>query len=137
MSFLDRLFNRKAPVMAQPLNTDGMTLNEAQFRFSRMFAALLQFAFERGYEVTMGDGFRDPRLFGSMGVERGYGEANSAHKQRLAHDINLFKDGKYLDKTEDHQELGEQWEAMGGTWGGRFRTSGDGNHYSLKYKGVA
>jgi len=28
--------------------------------------------------------------------------------------------------------LGEYWESIGGSWGGRF---GDGNHYSLKYKG--
>ena len=52
---------------------------------------------------------------------------------RLAVDFNLFKDGKFLQSTDDHKELGEFWEALGGTWGGRFD---DGNHYSLKYRGL-
>lgn len=63
----------------------------------------------------------------------GYGHPRSAHKQKLAMDLNLFKDGRYLDTTEDHRILGEKWESMGGTWGGRFN---DGNHYSLEHLGV-
>lgn len=57
----------------------------------------------------------------------------STHLLCLAVDINLFKDGVYLDKTEDHTPLGEFWESIGGTWGGRFK---DGNHYSLEHNGV-
>ena len=30
-------------------------------------------------------------------------------------------------------ELGEYWESIGGSWGGRFN---DGNHYSLEHNGV-
>jgi hypothetical protein len=37
-----------------------------------------------------------------------------------------------LESTEAHTPLGEQWEKMGGTWGGRFN---DGNHYSLEHEG--
>jgi len=29
--------------------------------------------------------------------------------------------------------LGEYWEGMGGSWGGRFS---DGNHFSLTHNGV-
>lgn len=105
-----------------------MTLREQQSKFARMVADLIIQAFAMGYEVTLGDAYRDPRLFGHPGEKKGYGAANSFHKQRLAIDLNLFKDGRFLEGTEAHQALGEWWESQGGTWGGRFR---DGNHYSL------
>jgi hypothetical protein len=34
-----------------------------------------------------------------------------------------------------YRPLGEKWEAMGGTWGGRF-SHPDGNHFSLEHEGV-
>lgn len=107
-----------------------MTLRQQQSQFAVMAARLILHAESLGYEVTLGDAFRDPRLHGEMGVKRGYGAANSFHKQRLAIDLNLFKNGRYLAGTEAHRPLGEWWEANGGTWGGRFRNP-DGNHYSL------
>jgi hypothetical protein len=109
-------------------------LLQKQFRFTRMTAQWLAWAHANGYEVTTGDGYRDPRVFGEMGVRQGYGESRSAHKQRLAHDWNLFKDGVFLGRTEDHRPLGEEWERLGGVWGGRFN---DGNHYSLEHGGVS
>lgn len=107
-----------------------MTLREKQSAFTLMVAKLILKADELGYELTFGDAYRDPRVFGAPGVRKGYGTANSFHKQRLAIDLNLFKDGKFLEGTEAHRELGEWWESIGGTWGGRFRKP-DGNHYSL------
>jgi hypothetical protein len=47
-------------------------------------------------------------------------------------DFNLFRDGQWLSKSDDHKFLGEYWESIGGSWGGRF---GDGNHYSLAHEG--
>jgi hypothetical protein len=99
-----------------------------QERFARLIAELITWAFANGYTVTLGDAFRDPRVFGPLGVTRGYGKPASRHKLRLACDLNLFRDGRYLDGTEAHRPLGEHWEKMGGTWGGR---SHDGNHYEL------
>ena len=98
-----------------------MTLREKQSKFTRMVALLIQFAYEIGYEITLGDAY----------AQSGH-RANSLHYKRLAIDLNLFKDGKYLTKTEDHQELGEFWESIGGSWGGRFD---DGNHYSIEHNG--
>lgn len=105
-------------------------LREKQSRFALLVAQLILQAHEMGYEVTLGDAYRDPRLHGVVGEKKGYGAANSFHKTRLAVDLNLFRDGKFLDTTDGHRPLGEWWESMGGTWGGRFKTS-DGNHYSL------
>ena len=107
-----------------------MSLSAQQQKFTRMIPGLLNKAFELGYEVTLGDAFRDPRVHGAFGQKVSYGASKSFHKQRLAIDLNLFKDGKYLPGTEDHKALGEWWIAQGGTWGGKFKVA-DGNHYSL------
>ena len=104
-----------------------MTLGEKQRTFAKMVARLLDKAHELGFEVTLGDAYRDPRVFGAVGEKKGYGHASSAHKQRLAIDLNLFKNGVFLQTTTAHTELGEWWEAQGGSWGGRFN---DGNSAS-------
>jgi D-alanyl-D-alanine carboxypeptidase len=109
------------------------TLREKQSRFLRLLPRLIDKAHELGFELTLGDGYRDPRVFGAMGERLGYGESKSAHKQRLAVDLNLFKDGRYLSGTQAHRPLGEFWESLGGAWGGRFN---DGNHYSLAHNGI-
>lgn len=112
----------------------GKTLGQKQRMMAPMIAELIQFAYDNGYEITFGDAYRDPRVHGAVGVKKSYSSANSVHKDRLAIDLNLFKGGKYLTRTEDHQELGEFWESIGGTWGGRFSTP-DGNHYSIEHNG--
>lgn len=102
-----------------------MKLIDAQQQFSRMVPRLIDKAHELGFEVTLGDCFRGPSI--------PYGNPNSLHKVRLAIDLNLFFDGKFLQETADHRQLGEWWESVGGSWGGRFN---DGNHYSLAFGGM-
>ena len=110
------------------------TLGQKQKRFMRLVPRLIDKAHELGFELTLGDGYRDPRVFGAMGTRQGYGESSSCHKIRLAIDLNLFKDGEYLTTTEAHKPLGEWWEAQdeNARWGGRFQ---DGNHYSFEHDG--
>lgn len=113
-----------------------MNLRQKQSQFARMVGVLIEKAYELGYEVTLGDAYRDPRLHGDIGVKKGYGHAKSCHKLRLAIDLNLFKDGKFLSSSEDHRQLGEWWESVGGAWGGKFETP-DGNHYSFTHEGMS
>lgn len=110
-----------------------MTIGQKQRAFARMVARLIDKAHELGFEVSLGDAYRDPQVHGAPGVKMGYGSARSCHKLRLAVDLNLFKDGRYLSGTDDHRPLGEWWESQGGNWGGRFN---DGNHYSLEHEGT-
>lgn len=110
--------------------TSKSNLLQQQHKFTRMLVQLLTKAHSLGYEITLGDAYRDSRLFGAFGERKGYGESKSFHKLRLAIDLNLFKDNKYLPDTSSHEELGKYWESLGGTWGGRFSVA-DGNHYSL------
>ena len=108
------------------------SLGQKQRRFTRLIGLLIEYAYQQGYELTFGDAYRDPRVHGDVGVKKSYSSANSLHKSRLAVDFNLFKDGQFLTSTEAHRPLGEYWESLGGTWGGRFN---DGNHYSLEHQG--
>lgn len=110
-----------------------MTLRQRQVQFARLVARLLMQAESLGYEVTLGDAYRDPRLHGEIGERKGYGHPKSCHKLRLAIDLNLFVDGAYRADTASHRKLGEWWELQGGSWGGRFE---DANHYSLEWDGM-
>lgn len=111
------------------------TLRQTQTEFARLVPRLIDKAGELGLEVTLGDTYRDPRVHGALGVKLGYGHPKSGHKQRLAIDLNLFKEGQFLGSTEAHRALGEWWETQHplARWGGRFN---DGNHYSFEYGGV-
>ena len=96
-------------------------MREKQSRFVKMVAELIRYAYGDGYELTFGDAYA-----------RSGHKPNSLHYDRLAVDLNLFRDGVFLFRSEDHKPLGEFWESIGGSWGGRF---GDGNHYSLEHHG--
>jgi hypothetical protein len=99
-----------------------MGLRKEQSRFVFMVSQLIQFAYIEGYELTFATAYVARNC-----VCRVY---TSFHRKRLAIDLNLFKDGVYQRSTEAHRPLGEYWESLGGTWGGRFKRK-DGNHYSL------
>lgn len=112
-----------------------MTLRQTQSRFASLVPALINKAIELGFEVTLGDAYRDPRVHGDVGVKMGYGHPKSIHKRRMAIDLNLFKNGEFMEGSDAHRELGEWWEKQHplARWGGRFN---DGNHYSFEYEGM-
>ena len=87
-----------------------MKLGEKQEFFMRLLPRLIDKAHELGFEIRGGDLFRDPRVHGQINVKQGYGAKNSCHKLKLAIDLNLFKDGAFIQTTEGHRELGEWWE---------------------------
>lgn len=107
------------------------SIREKQSRFALGVARLIQEAQKRGYQVTLGEAWRTIEQ-AALNAKSGSGTKNSLHCDRLAIDLNLFRDGKFLSTTEDHRELGEWWEGQASDhrWGGRF-TRADGNHYSL------
>lgn len=134
-----------------------MTLGDAQRQFTPMVARLILWAYDNGYQLTFGEAYRSdeqaeihalgfnkrsraafvlrpefPELASKIENNSGNGVRNSLHCDRLAVDFNLFRDGVLLTKTEDFKPLGEIWETMGGTWGGRF---GDAPHFSLAFGG--
>ena len=124
-----------------------MKLSEAQRLFARRLPRLIDYINDNGYECTLGDAYRDPRSHGEMGQKIAYGRRHSAHKQRLAIDLNLFLDGEYLSTTEAHRPFGEYWISLdpeNHEWGGDWNQDGnvddndnDGNHYSLRHGEIA
>lgn len=111
-----------------------MTLREARCKFTQAIALLITYAISLGYEVAIDEALdrltvKDPTSDHMP---------NSLHHIGLAADLNLYLDGKWLDKTDHHLLLGTWWERLGVTldlpltWGGRFN---DGNHYSLGWEG--
>lgn len=131
-----------------------MGLRKRQSEFSVALGKLLIYIHSKGYETTIEDtkavNFKKLIIF--LKATESYlphsmkellnkfikylksksHSSKSLHYLKLAVDINLFFDGKYLSKTSDHEKFGIYWESLGGSWGGRFK---DGNHYSFSYKG--
>lgn len=101
-----------------------MTLREKQSKFVLMVGRLIIFLYERGYEATFGDAYA---IAGHS--------PNSCHYIRLAIDLNLFRDGKYLDKgilmESAFNELHDYWDSIGGA----KRIDRDLNHFSLEHNG--
>lgn len=94
---------------------------------------LICYAYDKGYELTVGDAYRDPRLHGEHGTKKGYGSAKSVHKQRLAMDLNLFVGGEYITSSEHKawDELHKYWRGLGGA----ERVPTDANHFSFEHGG--
>ncbi len=100
-----------------------MTLGDKQELFSECLGKLLVHIYSQGYQVRMGDVWAKKR----NPLEH---KANSQHYLKLAADLNLFKDGRFLMASFDHAEFGAFWETLSPLcrWGGRYN---DGNHYEV------
>ena len=106
--------------------TPTLTLRQKQSKFVVMVSKLITWANDNGYELTFGEAYRTPEQ-AQRDADKGSGIKNSLHTIRLAIDLNLFKDGILLGGSDEHRPLGEYWESIGGSWGGRF-SKPDGNH---------
>lgn len=113
-------------------------LLEKQQTLAMMLAKLLVEMKSKGFDPVISDAYRNPMVFGPIGTRIGYGHPKSAHKRKLAIDIDLFKDGQYLISTEHHRQFGEFWKSLDpdARWGGDFKEP-DGNHYSITYEGIS
>ena len=111
-----------------------MKLSEKQRMFTRMVGDLITFAYGEGYELTVGDFYRDPRVFGEFGEKRNYSASKSVHKVRLAGDLNLWVNDEYI-TSSDHPA----WDVLHDYWdriGGAPRIPNDANHFSVQHWGV-
>jgi hypothetical protein len=128
-----------------------------------MLASLIQWGYEQGFELAVGEAYRSDEqaeinalgptlrtrladllvgmpqyveLAATIRNNVGSGIRESLHCERLAIDLMLFINGVYQTQTEAYRPLGEKWESLGGTWGGRFSTP-DGDHFSIAHEGRA
>lgn len=105
-----------------------MTLREKQSVFSLNVAKLISFAYNNGYEITLGEvyrtieqqylyfwGYKLSVIFGSLKLVKTKQLSktmDSRHLKKLAIDINLFKDGNLCEKKEDFKEIADYWKLL-------------------------
>lgn len=113
-----------------------LTLSQAQRAFSRCVGQLILHAYDQGYEITLGEAWRSTAT-ARVYAEQGRGIVNSLHSERLAIDLNLWRDGKWLQDSAAHEPLGTYWKGLHelARWGGDFRPRIDGGHYSFQWHG--
>ena len=111
-------------------------MSALQEEFAQAAAQLIQKAHKMGYTVTMGEAWRTPQQ-AQWNADHGTGIAHSLHIERLAIDLNFFKDGAYVTDGEVLREVGQWWKSLGANyrWGGDFTHLPDGNHFSLSPDG--
>jgi len=101
-------------------------LGDLQRKMTLMLGRLIVYAYNMGYELTLAEGYDDD----GEGHMKG-----SLHYERLAQDLNLFKNKVWLDKGPEMEKgfnlLHDFWDLMGGA----KRIDKDLNHFSLGYQG--
>lgn len=116
-----------------------MKLLSAQKLFASRLSDFILLLEVMHYEITLGEAWR-PQEMADFYASQGRGISNSNHLRKLAVDLNLFKDGKFLTSKEELTEAGELWESLStdelvNAWGGRFQQV-DANHFSVEWQGV-
>lgn len=105
-----------------------MSLGQLQEEFSVKFARLVLYAHQHGY------GVRTKHVMRCRNCR--VGKAKSVHKDSLAADIRLTKEGKLVENVNDNWEadynfLHDLWDKLGGA----PRIANDLGHFSFKYQG--
>jgi hypothetical protein len=113
-----------------------MTLREQQSLFVKLIGTFIEWVYQNGYELTFSEAYRSPQE-AALDAQTGAGIANSLHTQRLAIDLNLFRNGVLLASVDDYRPLGDYWKGMHelARWGGDFSRP-DADHFSLTYNGI-
>ena len=109
-----------------------MTLAQRQQIFAKNVAYLILEIYTNGDACTFGEAWRTPEM-AEINAKKGVGIKNSLHIQRLAIDLNLFKDGIYTDDVEDYRHYGDYWKELNpdNNWGGDFIKLHDQFHFSM------
>lgn len=138
-----------------------MNLGTLQRRYALAFAKLVVHVYDMGYACTYDEAHRTdeqaainaltidqrkrvalltkgefPSFAAAMAASTSKGINHSVHRLRLAVDINLFKDNKFLEDAADYLPFGAWWKTQNpdvARWGGDW---GDADHFSFEYQGV-
>ena len=109
------------------------TLGQKQRRFVKMLGALIDWAYQNGYELSEGEGKRTQQQ-AMWDAAHGSGIQHSNHIIQLAHDFNVYKNGVWLSDAKQYPDLCAYWKSLapdacaGADWG-------DSDHFSIAYQG--
>lgn len=111
-------------------------MSALQQEFAQAVAKLIAQAPTMGYTITLGEAWRTPQQ-AQWNADHGTGIAHSLHIERLAIDLNFFKDGALITDGSKLADVGAWWKALGPNyrWGGDFHHLPDGNHFSISPDG--
>lgn len=113
-------------------------MSALQEEFAQAAAKLILQGPQMGYTVTLGEAWRTPQQ-AQWDADHGTGISHSLHIERLAIDLNFFKEGNLIKDGSKLKDIGEWWKALGPNyrWGGDFHAPRqDGNHFSISPDGV-
>lgn len=108
------------------------SLVTAQAEFLQHAALLIAKAGQLGLSPTAGELYRTPEQQ-ALYLQQGKAKTpNSLHIQRLAIDLNFFRDGKLTYDKAVLAPLGAFWESLHplNSWGGNGKTLVDTPHFS-------
>lgn len=107
-------------------------MSALQEEFAQSAALLIQKAVQMGYTVTLGEAWRT-QAQADANAAAGVGISHSLHIERLAIDLNFFKNGAYITDGATLSDVGAWWKSLGTNyrWGGDFTHLPDGNHFSI------
>lgn len=137
-------------------------LSVLQRKFTLATAKLIEHIYDSGFEATYDEAHRTdeqaalnalslaqrervalltkgefPALAAAIASSKGKGINHSVHRLRLAVDLNLFKNGAFLEDVADYLPFGAWWKSTfagyNARWGGDW---GDADHFSFEYQGV-
>lgn len=101
-----------------------MTLREKQSRFWLMVSKLLQEAERLGTPLVVLEWLRSIERQKELIALKASKTMDSKHIQGLAVDVcfldDLLDDGRLNYTADQYRAIGDFWEGLGGTWGGRF-----------------
>lgn len=128
-----------------------MKLSQKQRIFTRNIGCLIEYAYQEGIELTLGEAHRTEsqgllNFFGYDVVKNGIGlldlvkrkrtswTTHSLHLSRMAVDFNFFIGGDLTYRKEDIQILGDYWESLHlkNRWGGNFEKTLDTPHFEMQ-----
>ena len=124
-----------------------MTLREKQSLFLNNVSKLITWAFENGYQLTIGEGLRTSEqqllYFEGYSIQKiGSGlhfvqtarktkTMDSKHLNKLAIDLNLFIDGIYQSDSKAYKPLAEYWKSLNPANDAGYFWGWDGNHFQM------
>lgn len=125
-----------------------MTLREKQSLFLRNASKLITWAFDNGFELTIGEGLRTSEqqllYFEGYSIEKlGSGlhfvktsrktkTLKSKHLEKLAIDLNLFIGGVYQTDSNAYKPIAEYWKSLNENNDAGYFWGWDGNHFEMK-----
>jgi hypothetical protein len=115
---------------------DPRTLSERQRLHVKLSAKLIEFIYAQGFEATWGETFRTP-LQAQANAASGAGIAHSLHIERLAVDLQLFKDGVYVTDVAAYKQFADYWLTLDPLCAsGYYFHSVDADHFSITHLGI-